>query len=230
MIPGINLGLALLAVGLVLALLVWMALRLLQRSSRTVSGPPSSERAGLESSDEGVVVIEPGGRVDFLNARARTWFEMSPQDDPHLDRLLRRVRPSDDFLEVCAQPGQKRLNLNGQAVEATSSRVPGSHPRMLVSIRKLELEQSSADGGLEGNSSLIRILSDFGGAITAKSRSGIGRPVHPGQYPATGARGCLRTEDLESGNAQTGHLSPCGSKRQDVSCCPNGAEPVWGLE
>ena len=44
---------------------------------------------------------------------------------------------------------------------------------MLVSIRKLELDQTSINSGVEGNSSLIRILSDFGGAITAKSRSGI---------------------------------------------------------
>ena len=133
MIPGINLGLALLAVGLVLALLVWIALRLLQRSPRADSRRPSSSVPGWTAPTRVSSSLSPAAGWISSNARARTWFEMSPQDDPHLDRLLRRVRPSDDFLEVCAEPGQKRLNLNGQAVEATSSRVPGiasAHARL----------------------------------------------------------------------------------------------------
>src|SRR5574340_186709 len=167
MLAGINLGLALLVGGLVLALLVWAALRVVQHLSVAVPRKPALASAFPDSADEGIVVIEPGGRVDFLNARARAWFDLAPQDDPHLDRLLRRVRPSDDFLEVCAQPARKRLNVNGQPVEVTSSRVPGSHPRMLVSMRSLELAAVGPAEATQVSSSLVRIISDFGGAVTA---------------------------------------------------------------
>ncbi len=167
MITGTDLGWVLLVAGLTLTLLVWLALRFLQRPSRAVPPQAVSSSAGADDADEGIVVIEPGGRVDFVNARARSWFEIASSDDPHLDRLLRRVRPPDDFLEICAQPGQKRLNLGGQPVEATSSRVPGSHPSMLVSIRKLELSGGNVDRGDGANSSLIRIITDFSGAVTA---------------------------------------------------------------
>jgi GAF domain-containing protein/nitrogen-specific signal transduction histidine kinase len=167
MLSGVSLGLTLLGGGLALALIVWLGLRLLQRSFRIVPRQTATASPVPDATDEGIVVIEPGGRVDFLNARARSWFEVAPQDDPHLDRLLRRVRPSDDFLDVCAQPGHKRLNLNGRPVEATSARVPGSYPRMLVSIRSLEFSPATEDGDSQASSSLIRIISDFSGAITA---------------------------------------------------------------
>ncbi|HET6845983.1 MAG TPA: GAF domain-containing protein, partial [Anaerolineales bacterium] len=167
MLAGTNLGVVLLAGGLALALVVWIVLRVVQR--RSGPHPIRSTEMPLEADtgDEGIIVVEPGGRLDFVNARARSWFEVPAQDAPHLDWLLRRVRPSDDFLDLCAQPGRKRLNLNGQPVEATSSRVPGSYPRMLISIRGLEAAMAGGDVGHEGSSSLVRIISDFGGAISA---------------------------------------------------------------
>ena len=76
--------------------------------------------------------------MDYINTLAREWFGLRANDQPNLERLLRRVRPPDDFLNVCAAPGQKRLNLNGRQVEATSYQVPGAYPQMLVSLRGMD--------------------------------------------------------------------------------------------
>jgi len=167
MLANLNLGIALLITGLVFVILVWGLLRLLSRPSIDVEAVlPSAPSEGDKATD-GVMVIQPGGRVEYLNARARDWFGLREGDSADLDGLVRRVRPSDDFLEICASPGQKRLNVNGRPVEITSYQVPGAHPQMLLSLRGLELTPAFAAGSPELSSSIPRIISDFNSSITS---------------------------------------------------------------
>jgi hypothetical protein len=48
------------------------------------------------------------------------------------------VRPSDDFLDLCAAPGSKRVSIGGRLVEIASYEVPGIYPMMLISLRGKE--------------------------------------------------------------------------------------------
>ena len=116
MFASLNLGIGLIIAGLVFVILVWGVLSLLPRvqdpgrESRPLSSPVDQRQSG-----DAIVVIQPGGRVDYLNAQARDWFGLRDNDPADLERLLRRVRPADDFLDVCAVPGNKRLSLNGRS-------------------------------------------------------------------------------------------------------------------
>src|SRR5512138_2785094 len=163
---GLNLGIGLVVAGLLLAVLAWGLLWLLPRMMRSTATDPDTF-AAADPGDEGILVLEHGGRVDFANARVRDWFGLQAGESPDLEKLLRRIRPSDDFLELCAVPGQRRLNLNGVPVEVSSHRVPGSRPQMLLSLRTIELAPSMAVGQAEVASSVLRVIADFGSAITS---------------------------------------------------------------
>ncbi|HEX7974336.1 MAG TPA: GAF domain-containing protein [Anaerolineales bacterium] len=82
------------------------------------------------------MLIRSGGRVAYLNEQAREWFNLQ-EDEPDLERMARRARPSETFLSLCAQEGQARFSLDGRAVEGTSYFTPnGSIPGVLVSLRR----------------------------------------------------------------------------------------------
>ena len=116
---------------------------------------------------DAVVVIQPGGRVDYLNAQARDWFGLRENDPADLERLLRRVRPADDFLDVCAVPGSKRLSVNGRSTHVTSYRVPGVYPQMLISLRGAELMPALGTQSDEVASSLLKTVTDFSEAVAS---------------------------------------------------------------
>ena len=167
MFASLNLGIGLIIAGLVFVILVWGVLSLLPRAQAARQDTtPFSPLEDSQSADA-IVVIEPGGRVDYVNARARDWFGLRDDDPPDLERLLRRVRPADDFLDVCAVPGNKRLSINGRPVEATSYQVPGAYPQMLISLRGSEMMPALTTGTQELSSSLIKIITDFGESIAS---------------------------------------------------------------
>lgn len=66
---------------------------------------------------EAVLVIHPGGRVVWLNERARALFELPREATANLEALARKVRPSELFLGLCASGGQDLLTLGGRTVE-----------------------------------------------------------------------------------------------------------------
>lgn len=162
-----NLGIALVVSGALVALVVWGLLSLLPRLRMPVSPSPGRMPDETAAGLDGVIVVRRGGRLEYLNARARDWFGVHDGDSIDLDRLIHRIRPADGFLAVCAAPGQKRLNLNGRPVEVTSYQVPGNDPKILLSLRSLDLAQVSAPGEAQGASSLLRILGDFNRSISA---------------------------------------------------------------
>ncbi len=167
MFASLNLGMGLVIAGLVFVILVWGVVILLPR---TQAGGQNKAPVNLPDSNqfsEAVVILQPGGRVDYVNARAREWFGLRENDQADLERLLRRVRPPDDFLDVCAAPGQKRLSLNGRQVEATSYQVPGTYPQMLVSLRGMDFMPALQASDKELSSSVLNIITDFNQSVSA---------------------------------------------------------------
>ena len=120
MFASLNLGIGLIIAGLVFVILVWAVLNLLPRAQPAGTSETPFVHVDEGASGDAIVVIQPGGRVDYVNPRARDWFGLRENDPADLERLLRRVRPADDFLEVCSAPGNRRLNINGKTVDATS--------------------------------------------------------------------------------------------------------------
>lgn len=163
-----GLGLSLILAGLVVAILVWVFLRMLPRRE-PIADAISTPASSFESqSTDAVIVVQLGGRVEYISRLARDWFGLQEGESPDLERLARRVRPSEEFLELCAGEGQKRFSVNGRLTDATSYRVPGFNPVMLLSLRSMELAPalSGAEGG-SFSSSILKVIAEFSQTIPA---------------------------------------------------------------
>ncbi|MFZ5911025.1 MAG: GAF domain-containing protein [Chloroflexota bacterium] len=123
----------------------------------------------LETSD-GVVIIQSGGRVEYLNSSARQLFGLRENEFADLERLARRVRPSDDFLALCSDEGQKRITVGANLTEMTSYRVPGITPLMLITLRNLSFAPAFSSGEEIASAAILRVIADFGYAIAASLR------------------------------------------------------------
>jgi GAF domain-containing protein/nitrogen-specific signal transduction histidine kinase len=168
MSAGMDLGIGLVIAGLVFGILVWALLRLVpNRSSTGQTENIPLILPDVNQSSGAVLVIQAGGRVESINPRAREWFGLRDGDVADIERLARRVRPPDEFLDVCAAPGQKRVNINGRLAELTSYQVPGPDPKMLVSLRGIELTSPLTTESADSSSSILKIVSDFGQAIAS---------------------------------------------------------------
>lgn len=160
--PG--LGLSLLLAGLAVIALVWLFLRMLPR--------PQAERydsqsfSHSESSNDAIVILQPGGRVEFISDHARSFFGLRENEPYDLERLARHVRPSDDFLDLCVASGSKRVSIGGRLVELASYQVPGSYPRMLISLREKE-SPSTLEVGNGESSETLRMATEFSQSIAA---------------------------------------------------------------
>ncbi|MBK9602694.1 MAG: GAF domain-containing protein [Anaerolineales bacterium] len=164
-----GLGLNLLIAGLVFGALVWVILRVLSRTPSAapqVVAPNSFTVPESSNSNDAIIILAPGGRVEYISALARTYFDLRENEPYDLERLSRRVRPSDDFLDLCVTSGYKRLSINGKLVEVASYEVPGTYPVMLISLRGKEfapaLEQN--DGASE---EILRVVTEFSQSIAA---------------------------------------------------------------
>ena len=163
-----GLGLGLILIGLVITILVWVFLRLVPSREQPNKVIPSSSSAFESQTTDAVVVVEMGGRVEYMSRLALDWFGLQEGEIPDLERLARRVRPSDEFLQLCASEGQRRFSVNGRLTDAVSYRVPGFNPVMLLSLRSMELG-SALVGAEEGrfSSSILKVIADFGQTIPA---------------------------------------------------------------
>ncbi len=169
MSAGMDLGIGLVIAGLVFGTLVWALVRLFPNRVSTTGqiGNFSLVLPDFNQSSEAVLVVQTGGRVEFINPRARNWFGLQDNDVADIERLARRVRPPEDFLDVCASPSQKRVNVNGKLAELTSYQVPGPDPKMLVSLRGVELTPALTTQSADASSSILKVVSDFGQAIAS---------------------------------------------------------------
>jgi PAS domain S-box-containing protein len=149
-------------------LLIWVVLRVFVPRLRPVHVPAaaSSETNELSSVNHAVFLVHTGGRVDYVNSVAREWFELRESETPNLELMARRIRPSEDFWNLCASEGQARFSLNGRPLEGFSYQIPGATPAMLVSLRRSELTAGLASQGERVAGSALRILSEFSQTIS----------------------------------------------------------------
>ena len=165
-LDAVGLGLIGLAVAFVVPVLVIGYLRRVQRNAPILSQTDTSFNSPYSShTNEGILIVQSGGRVEYINELAREWFGLSPTELPDLERLLRRVRPTEEFIELCARQGQKRISISGQLVEVTSYQVPGPDLLMLVAIRNIEFSKNLAE--TNADSSILQLITDFGSSVSA---------------------------------------------------------------
>lgn len=159
-----------LLLGLSFILIVWLLLRFVVPKVRPAFEEPK-QAAFLQQKPhtDAILIVETGGRLRYLNAQAREWFELFEGEIPHLERLARRVRPSESFLELCAGEGQARFSVNGKLVEAVSYRVPGTVPATLLALRRVEsaLGIGSAAQGEAIPGVALKTVTEFGQAIAS---------------------------------------------------------------
>ena len=168
MFSGLGVGhyLILLALALLLPVLAIVASR---RTSRKTSIIPQTTPSfsPLDSSkvNEAILLIQSGGRVEFANDMAKEWFGLRPGEIPDLERLMRRVRPAEEFLTLCAKPGRNRLSVGSQLAEATSYQLPGDYAQMLVAMKPVEFSKNLSE--TDAGSSILRLISDFGRDVSS---------------------------------------------------------------
>ena len=150
--------------GLLVLAIIW--LRKLPRNASAASEPTAAVSSPDSSPlNEAVLIVQFGGRVEYINDLAREWFGLRENEYPDLERLIRRARPAEDILHLCARQGQKRLSVGGRLVDATSYQIPGPYPLMLISMRNVEL--ATGPDQVSPDSSLLRTVSDFGKNVSS---------------------------------------------------------------
>ena len=134
---AIPLGVTLFLAGLAFFLLTFFLLRVIPHNISFSKGSSLIPVVpDVAQHDNAVLVIQPGGRVTFMNQEARSKFNVW-NEVPNLERLARRARPGDVFLGLCATEGQARFSIDGQMMEATSYLVPNGNGNnaILLSVR-----------------------------------------------------------------------------------------------
>lgn len=141
-------------IGIVFILIVRVALKSIPRSNLVIQ--PASFGADLiEDHGASVMVVEGGGRIRSMNSRARQVFRLEDGEAPNLERLARKVRPSEIFLQLCSNEGQARFVLEGRLVEGTSYLFTSQNQTAaLVSLRYPEITSglSNRQGGINTKS------------------------------------------------------------------------------
>lgn len=161
--------------GLIFALIglfFFLATRFLARSLPTLG---TSTRVNLSASpapenvsSDAVLIVQSGGRIISLNARARQAFHLQEGEIPDLERLLKRLRPADAFINLCAAEGQARFVLDGRLAEGVSYSVHSAGEQvMLVSLRFPELATGLTDSGSSANSQNLLTFTELTQAMAA---------------------------------------------------------------
>ncbi len=164
----LGLGIGLIIAGLVIVLLVWTVLRLLPRTQPALRASFHAPTP-LETPEHGdaVLVIHPGGWVEYVNTPARQLFDLREDEPLDLERLVKRIRPGEDFLNLCVVEGQRWISVNGRLMEVTSYRIPGPYPTMLISLRRSEISPALVAGEKGFPGSILNIVADFDQAISS---------------------------------------------------------------
>ena len=94
MIAGVSFAVGLVVAGLVFLLLVLAFLRILPRPGSR-SEPGTNPQVPFKSqTNDAIVIVQVGGRVEYMNSLARERFGLAEEESSDLERLARRVRPS----------------------------------------------------------------------------------------------------------------------------------------
>src|SRR5512140_3431196 len=97
------LGMLFLSTALIFMALVfglpWLMKRM--RSSQVVTASIPQGYTDTSAHTHAVLIVQAGGRVNFINSTAREWLELHDGEQPNLENLARHIRPSDEFLKLC---------------------------------------------------------------------------------------------------------------------------------
>src|SRR4030067_3451819 len=130
-----TLGIVLLVLGLGVFALTQFLARAVPRGTRvsqTASVPPMPLEIARHS--EAILLVQSGGRIVHYNSEALKLLSLD--DEPNLNQLGRRARPSEVFWGLCAAEGQARFLLGGRIIEGISYGVPyGSGRGILATLR-----------------------------------------------------------------------------------------------
>jgi hypothetical protein len=74
MFGEVGTGLGLILASFVIGILAWVLLRLLPRREHSVDTIFTSDSTGESQSADAVIVIQLGGRVEYISRLAREWF------------------------------------------------------------------------------------------------------------------------------------------------------------
>jgi GAF domain-containing protein len=172
MFAGVGFGFGIAVAGLVFFILVLAFLRLLPRNQAMPGASPTPILPFESQTTDAIVIVQAGGRVEYMNDKARERFGLAAEETADLERLARRVRPSDEFLELCVTEGQKRFSVNGRLTDATSYRVPGYNPLMLVAFRAMDLSPALANGEttVDNTGPVLKVITEFGQTINSSLR------------------------------------------------------------
>jgi len=156
-----GLGVSLFLAGLVVIALAWTVLRILSHSQTVIQSDTNSfVFPKATKSNEAIIMLQPGGRVEHISDSARAYFDLRENEPYDLESLARRVRPPDDFLDLSVVAGTKRVTIGGRLVEVASYEVPGPYPMMLISLRGRDYFPSLEDGnGASGE--ILRMATVF---------------------------------------------------------------------
>ena len=160
-------GILLLVTGLVFCLLVWGLPRITRKGNPNSLRPSALRSKSAESHGHAVLVVQPGGRVSYVNEAAREWFDLREGEQPDLELLARRIRPGEEFLKICAAEGQARFSVNGRPTECVSYHLPDTNQSILISMHRPGIGSSVSSGSREDSGSAVKILSDFSQSMTA---------------------------------------------------------------
>jgi len=118
--------------------------------------------------EDAVLVVRSGGRVSAMNERARQVFGLEAEELPDLERLVRRIRPPDAFLNLCAAEGQAHFTLDDRFVEATSYRLVFSQETLIVvALRFPELAAELTGQETGASAQTLRIFTELSAAMAA---------------------------------------------------------------
>jgi PAS domain S-box-containing protein len=164
----VSLGLLLFLTGLIFLLLVWGLPRLFPRMrTNLVATNPLQDLRDTYQHNHAVLVVQSGGRVDYINSTAREWLDLHEGEQPSLEILARRIRPAEEFLKLCASEGQMRFSVNGRPMEAVSYQMPGAVPALLVSLRRPDLAIDEVGAVKELSESTLKILTGLSQSVAA---------------------------------------------------------------
>lgn len=167
---SVGLGVGIFIAGLVVVTLALLVLRFMARAETTQQSVSNSSSISplTKNSKEAVLVLQPGGRVEYISAAARSYFNLRDDEPFDLERLARHVRPSEDFIDLCVVPGSRRVSVDGKPMELASFEVPGVYPRMLISMRGKDSDSPALTSeNNEGSDEILRVATEFSQGIAA---------------------------------------------------------------
>ena len=130
--------------------LVWILLRSARRLRPILQARPPVDLpvTPAETHTDAVIVVQAGGRVMSINAAARQLFGLQPGESANLERLARRLRPSEPFINLCAAEGQARFVLEGKALQGVSYKLAlEPEPVVVVSSPGARSETTTTGSG-----------------------------------------------------------------------------------